>query len=175
MNQPRSPVDPAHFLRSFLVIAFHYVMLFFGLLMGMMLIARVRFPDVFRLWTLREEDRDEFWQAWESQPELLFPTELCLWLILLAVLLSVMIGFLVARWAPFSGAGHGIFLAIISICTFLQISMTQPQIPKWMVMSMLILSPTMIVVTSQYTDRWLVRRAGETAGTATDASDRDNL
>ena len=160
MNETPSHVDPAHFLRSFLVVAFYYVMLFFGLLMGMMFIARLRFPDVFRLWTLSEEDRDEFRQAWESQPELLFPTELCVWLVVLAVILSSLIGFLVAWGAPFSKAGHGIFLAIISICTFLQISMTQPQIPKWMLMAMLVLSPSLIVIASNFGERWLSRKDG---------------
>lgn len=121
MNETPSHVDPAHFLRSFLVVAFYYVMLFFGLLMGMMLIARLRFPDVFRLWTLSEEDRDEFRQAWESQPELLFPTELCVWLVVLAVILSSLIGFLVAWGAPFPKRGMAYFWrssAFVPFCRF---------------------------------------------------------
>lgn len=165
-SSPQSPadsealsyVDPAHFLRSFIVVASLYVSLFFGLLSGMIFIAYLKFPDIFRLWSLKEEDRDEFWEAWESQPELLFPTELCLWLLLLAVGLSAAIGFLVAYLAPFSRLGHGIFLAVISICTYLQISMTQPQIPKWMMLAMLVLSPTVIVVVANYVDRWLSAR-----------------
>ena len=150
-------VDPAHFLRSFLVIASSYVTLFFGLLTGMILIAYYRFPAIFRLWSLEEKDRDEFWEAWENQPELLFPNEMCFWLIGLSVVLSMLIGLMVAYCAPFSKLGHGIFLAVISICSFLQISMTQPQIPKWMMLAMLVLSPTTIVITANYVDKWFNR------------------
>lgn len=154
-----SHVDPAHFLRSFLVVAFHYVALFFGLLMGMMLIAWLGFPEVFQLWALQGKELEDFQHAWDSKPELLFPTGLCIWMVVLSTVLSILIGATTAYWAPFSRGGHGIFLAIISICTYLQISMTQPQIPKWMMLAMLILSPTMIVLTSNFVDRWMARRA----------------
>lgn len=145
------PVDPAHFLRSFLVVAGFYVLLFLGLLIGMFLIARWGFPDVIQLWLL---DEIAFEQAWEQTPELFFPTGLCTWMIVLAAGLSIFIGMQVAFWAPFSKSGHGIFLAIICICTYLQISMTQPEIPKWMMMGMLVISPTMIVVASRLCEKW---------------------
>ena len=153
MNESQH-VDPAHFLRSFFVIAGHYVILFFGLLMGILLITRIRFPSGFHLCTLPEADQDEFYEAWEKTPELLFPAEFCVWMVVLAVLLSIFIGLQVAFWAPFAKSGHGIFLAIICICTYLQISMTQPQIPKSMMVGMLLLSPLMIVVFSRLGERW---------------------
>lgn len=156
MNQSPS-VDPSHFLRSFLVVAFHYVVLYAGLLMGMLLIARLRFPKVFQLWALEEIDLDEFRDTWENNPAILFPDELCVWMLVLSIVLSAFIGLQVAFWAPFARAGHGIFLAIICICTYLQISITQPEIPKWMMVGMLILSPTMIVIASSYGDRWFGR------------------
>ena len=160
MNETRH-VDPADFLKSFFVVAFHYVILFFGILMGMMIIARLRFPEIFRLWTLEEDKRDEFHDAWENAPELLFPVEMCLWLILIATLMSLFIGLQVAFWAPFSKAGHGIFLAVVCVVTWLQISMTQDQIPKWMLMAMLLLSPASIVLASKIGEGWFTRAVDE--------------
>lgn len=38
--------------------------------------------------------------------------------------------------------------------------MTQPQIPKWMLMAMLVLSPSLIVIASNFGERWLSRKDG---------------
>ncbi|MGI9516578.1 MAG: hypothetical protein ACR2NP_06025 [Pirellulaceae bacterium] len=157
MNESRY-VDPAHFLRSFFVITFHYVMLYLGVLMGMLFIAWLRFPRVFELWTPKnEQEKDRFTEAWENSPELFFPLEMCLWLVALAVVLSLFIGLQVAFWAPFSKAGHGIFLAIVCIVTWLQISITNDQMPKWLMMALLILSPVCIVIASNVGDRWFTK------------------
>ncbi len=157
-----SYVDPAHFLRSFFVITFHYVILYLGMLMGMLLIARLRFPEIFELWTPgTEAEKDRFADTWENNPEVFFPVEMCLWLIGLAVILSLFIGFQVAFWAPFSKAGHGIFLAIICIVTWLQISITTYQIPKWLMMALLIVSPLCIVIASNLGDRWFSKPPDE--------------
>lgn len=147
-------VDPAHFLRSFFVIAVHYVVLFSGLLLGWLFISMVRFPEVFRLLTLSEKDRDELTEVWEKTPEVLFPTELCLWLIGAGILLSLFIGLQTAFWAPFSKAGHGIFLAIVCLVSFLQISITQEGVPKWMMVALLFVCPACIVIASQMGERW---------------------
>ncbi len=149
MNETRY-VDPAHFLKSFFVVIFLYVFLFTTLLLSMWGISRIRFPRIFELWG----DQDEFAKVWENQPELLFPTELCLWLIAACALISIFVGLQVAFWAPFSKAGHGVFLSILSIVTFLQMAITEPKFPKWMMMAMLVSSAILIVVASRFGERW---------------------
>jgi hypothetical protein len=150
---PRSPVDPGVFLRSFLVVAGVYCALFFSLLMAMLGLARLAFPEVYRLWNLPPESREQFRDAWENRGEVFFPAGLCLGLIGAALVLSLVAGLLVARLAPFSRAGHGVFLAILCIVTWLQITLTQPQIPGWLGFGMLLVSPAAIVVAARWGER----------------------
>jgi hypothetical protein len=168
MNQ-NSPVDPGYFLRSFLVVAGFYVALFVLLLLGMLLIARIGYPEVYRLWSLPADSRQPFFDAWERNPEILFPAGLCWSLLGLGIVISFLIGMQVAWWAPFSGAGHGVFLAIICIVTFLQISMTEQQVPKWLMVALLITSPTGIVFGS----RWGEQLFGRSSAPDSPGDDRD--
>ncbi len=148
-----SPVDPGIFLRSFLAVAGNYVALFFGLLMAMLLIAWAGFPEIYRLWTIPPAEQRQFLDVWENNPEFLFPPGMCWGLIGAAVLLSFAAGVLVAWLAPFSRAGHGVFLAVICIVTFLQIAITQPALPKWLATGLMIVSPIGIVLGSRWGER----------------------
>lgn len=160
MNQP-SRIDPGYFLRSFLVLIGHYVAIFFGLLLGMLLIARIGYPEIFELWNLPRDARQPFHDAWENNPEQLFPPGLCWSLVGVGLLLGLLSGLSVAFWAPFAGSGHGIFLAIVCIVTFLQISMTQPQVPKGLMMGLLLVAPSGVVLGSRYGERWFARFRSE--------------
>ncbi len=160
MKESSPFVDPAHFLRSFFVIAVHYVVLFSGLLMSWLFIAMLRFPEVYQLLTPgNENDRDKLQDVLDATPELLFPSELCLWLIGAGVLLSLFVGIQTAFWAPFSKAGHGIFLAMLSLVSFLQLSITQEAMPKWCTVALMLACPACIVVASQLGDRWFSKPA----------------
>jgi hypothetical protein len=153
MNQ-RAMVDPRFFLFSFIAIVVHYAALFAGLLFAMILIARVAYPRVFELWNLPREQRQPFYDAWQNSPQILFPPGLCWGLIGAGFLMALMLGISTAWWAPFSKAGHGLFLAMVCIVSFLQIAMTEPQIPKWLMMGLLVFCSLGIVVGSRYGERW---------------------
>ncbi len=165
MDQP-SQIDPGYFLRSFFVQIIHYVMVFLGLLLAMLLIARIGYPEIFELWNLPRESRQPFHDAWENNPEQLFPPGMCWSLTGAGLILGFLAGLSVAFWAPFSGAGHGIFLAIICIVTFLQISLTQQQIPRGLMMGLLIVTPTGIVAGSRRGERIFQRGGPEPADPA---------
>lgn len=153
MNQ-RTFVDPRYFLFSFIAVVVHYVMLFAGLLFGMILIARIAYPNVFELWNLPPDKRQPFHDAWANTPEILFPVGLCWGLIGLGFVVAIATGISTAWWAPFSKSGHGVFLAVICIVTFLQISITQPELPKWLMMGLLAACPAGIVIGSRFGENW---------------------
>ena len=157
MEQP-SRIDPGFFLRSFLVLIIHYVLIFLGLLLGMLMIAWLAWPDIYDLWNLPREDRQPFHDIWENDPGQLFPIGMCWALAGLGLLLGLLSGLSVSFWSPFAGAGHGVFLAIVCIVTFLQISMTQPELPKGLMMALLLLCPSGIVLGSRLGERWMFRR-----------------
>ncbi len=150
----RTFIDPRYFLFSFIAVVVHYVLLFLGLLFVMILIARVAYPGVFELWNLPPDERQPFHDAWANTPEILFPAGLCWGLIGLGFLLAIVLGISTAWWAPFSKSGHGVFLAVICIVSFLQVSITQPELPKWLMMGLLVACPTGIVIGSRYGENW---------------------
>lgn len=150
----RTMIDPRYFLFSFIAVVVHYVLLFVGLLLALYLISRVAYPSVFELWNLPPKERQPFHDAWANTPEILFPVGLCWGLIVSGILISVALGISTAWWAPFSKSGHGVFLAVICIVSFLQISITQPQIPKWLMMGLLAGCSAGIVIGSRYGENW---------------------
>lgn len=156
MDQP-SRIDPGYFLRSFLVLIVHYVVLFIALLLGMLLIAWIGYPDIYELWNLPRDARQPFHDVWENNPQQLFPAGMCWSLVGAGLLLGLLTGLSVAFWAPFSGAGHGVFLAIVCIVTFLQVSITQSQVPKALMMGLLVAAPCGIVLGSRWGERILTK------------------
>lgn len=151
--EPTERIDPGFFLRSFLVLAAHYVALFFGLLMAMALIAWLAFPQVHQLWNLPRESRQPFYDAWEANPQILFPGGLVGGLVLSGCLLGLLAGFSTAWWAPFARSGHGVFLAVVCIVTLLQIALTQPQLPRGMMVGLLIGVPCFLVAGARLAER----------------------
>ena len=166
-------VDPAHFLKSFFVVALHYLILLFSAIMSIPLVAKLGYPDVFRLWSLPENQRHEFWDIWENSPETLFPFGLCVGILIAVTLFSLFIGLQVAFWAPFSKGGHGIFLAILMIVTYLQVSITTPQVPKALAMGLLVFSSGAVVLASQLGERWFSRRDGARHDADPEATEQD--
>lgn len=150
-------VDSRHFLFSFLDIAAHYVAFFLGLLLVLYLSLNAGWPEQLQLWTLPEDRRDEFMDAWKNEPERLFPAALNATVVAGGLVLAGCLGFSVARFAPFSPAGHGTFLAVLCVLTFLQIAFSQPQLPKLLVIPLTIASAAGIVSGSRLADRRMVR------------------
>jgi hypothetical protein len=157
MNQT-SPVQPGLLVRSFLVVALHWMAIIFGLLMSMLLIAWLAFPEIYRLWTLSEDQSQPFYNTWENNPELLFPAGMCWGLIGANAFLSFVAGLSTGWFAPFAPARHGVFMAILLIVTFLQMALSQPELPKWMMAGFLLVSPTSVVAGSRIASRWRDRR-----------------
>lgn len=154
-------IEPGFFIRSFMIVAGLYVFLFVMLLLAMLGIARLGYPEIFELWTTDQANRAKFEQAWEQTPEVFWPTGLCFWLIAAGASLGLFVGLQAAYWAPIAKAGHGVFLAIICIVSFLQISITQESIPKWFSVALLIVVPTCIVLSAKVGDGWFSQAADE--------------
>ncbi len=160
MNE--TPVNPNFFIRSFFVVAFHYVLLFLLLLLGMLGIAWLGFPDIFAVWT----DKQLFQDTWDRDPMSLWPASFCWSLVGFNVVLSFLVGVQVAWWAPVPKAAHGIFLAIICIVSYLQIALTQENVPKALIMALLITTPVFVVYGSRVGERLMI-------GSLTNANEDD--
>ncbi len=154
-------VDSRHFLFSFLDIAAHYIAYFLGLLLVLLLAMKVGWPEQLELWTLPEDRRDDFMDIWKNEPERLFPAALNATLVAGGLVLAGCLGFTVATFAPFSPAGHGTFLAVLCVLTLLQIAFSQPQLPRLLVVPLIVACGIGIVCGSRLADRRMARNSDD--------------
>ena len=129
------------FLSSFLVIAFHYVLLFVSLVTGIGVISYLGFPEIYQLYA---GDAAEFKQVWEKTPEKLWPAGFCIGIGIWGAVSSWLVGFQVGWFAPAAKLGHGVFLGLLCLISFLQLAITQRGIPVGLLLTMLIVYPLLI-------------------------------
>ena len=165
MNHSRP--DPAFFIRSFVVVALHYVLIFVVLLFSLLAIVWLGFPDAHKLWTSQPET---FRKVWEQTPHLLWPAGMCIALICVNLATSFLIGFQLAWIAPYPKSAHGVFLAVVCVISFLQIGFTQSSVPKWLLPALLLTTPIFIVIGSRMGERVYEKRFGVTEDKENDQS-----
>ncbi|NIO42573.1 MAG: hypothetical protein GTO41_21975, partial [Burkholderiales bacterium] len=146
MSEP--PFDSARLINSFLIVVANYVLLVLGTLVIMLLISAICFPEVFAIWTADPNDPENLRHVWDREPARLWPPMLCVSTLVSAVVLSIAAGWSTTWMAPFSKFAHGIFLAMISLVTFLQIAIshnTRDAIPHWFLIGLLVLVPCGVI------------------------------
>ena len=150
------PAISRFFFRSFITIAGNYVLLLTLLFFAFVGVTWLFFDDVFQKWTLA--DPDAFMDIWNNRPHELWPPALCWAIIGVNILLCIWIGFQTAWMIPFGRIAHGLFLSILCFASFLQISLTQPTIPKWFSVMLLLTTPSAIVGGAKLFTIWHSKR-----------------
>ncbi|HMO12897.1 MAG TPA: hypothetical protein PKD64_03720 [Pirellulaceae bacterium] len=131
-------------LVSFILVAGVYVGLMVGLTMAYVGLLAWLSPAGFEL--LGEEPA-RFEQALKQNPLLIFPTRVTVSFCGCGILLSVLAGWFVAGRATFSPLSHVGFLGFVVFVTILQLALTKPAAPAWLLMTCLFLFPTAIFAT----------------------------
>jgi uncharacterized membrane protein YfcA len=151
-------VDSRHFLFSFLDVITHYIAFFVGLLLLLFLAMYFGWPEQLELWTPPKGLEHKFTDVWENEPHRLFPAGLNATLVAGGLILAGVLGYSVARFAPFAPGGHGTLLAVLCALTLLQIAFAQPQLPKALSVPLMIASVAGIVAGSRLADRLMADR-----------------
>ena len=105
-------------LRSFLLVAGAYVVNLVGICVAATVLAATVFPKTMLVF----DEPDKFKAAFEADPSAIFPPELMWILLAVSVVLSFVLGYLVARLAPIGKFPHALLFAMIMFVQFLQLA-----------------------------------------------------
>lgn len=123
-------MPPAKLGKSFLLVVACYVLSFVTMWGTFVALGMVVFPEVYQ--QLMDNDPEVIRQTFENDPESIFPRKMYwVWLLANAVV-SLSIGWTIARLAPFGKFPHAIFLAVLMFVGGLQQAISAPQSSKWM-------------------------------------------
>ncbi|MEM9411895.1 MAG: hypothetical protein AAGA30_12320 [Planctomycetota bacterium] len=114
-----SGLPPGFFLKSFMIIAGAYIANAMLLVIGLVVIAKLFFPESFELLQLEQE---AFKQVVTSDPQKVFPPEFLWSLLCFACGVSFLLGFIVSKVAPIGKFTHAIFFAAILFAQYLQMA-----------------------------------------------------
>ena len=118
MDEQNSSAPIAPFFRSFRVVAGGYALSLVGLFgTGLLLLATV-YPESFAICT--SPDIEVFKSALENDPRKILPLQFMFIMLAVNALVCFVVGYLVARLAPFKKFVHGVFVAVILFVGFLQ-------------------------------------------------------
>ena len=147
---------PGILFRSFLLIGGSLMGLLVATMLTVFVVGKTSFPDAAAHW---EQGTDHVRSQLENEPESILPTRLCWIAIGAQAVYSFLAGMLVCRFAPFASVAHSAFLAVVVAVFYLQMSMTRDNhVPDWFVVSLMIVSPIMILLGGQFLDRFVYRR-----------------
>jgi len=130
---------------SFLLVAFAFILLFVlfgGSYFGL---ASLLAPEAIEVFGL---EPDEFSKAIADDPNVIWPANLTYLFLGAGALISVVVGFAVSHLARFSRFSHGAILALVTFVTLLQMSLSKPASPQWIINACMLLFPVAIIVGS---------------------------
>ena len=137
-------MPPAKLAKSFLLVVACYVFSFVTMWGTFIALVMVFFPEIFE--QLMESEPESIRKAFENDPESIFPRPLYWgWLAANAVV-SLGIGWSIARLAPFGKFPHAIFLAVLMFVSCLQQAISAPPSSKWMFVLMMGVLPITILL-----------------------------
>ena len=130
---------------SFLFVSAFYLLLF--LLLGGLYYALIAFiaPDVMDIWA---QEQNEFKKTVEKDPNLIWPSKVAFLFLAGAMIISAGIGFLISHVAQFGKLGHGGVLGLVCFVTILQMGLSNPATPQWIMLACLFLIPFSIILGS---------------------------
>ena len=130
---------------SFLLVATAFVFFFltlFGVYVGL---AAAVAPDVLEKLGSKP---DQFNNMIENDPMLIWPGFLPQMFLVAGAVIAIGFGFLVTHWARFSHFAHGGILGLVTFVTLLQMSLSRPASPQWIVNACMLLFPAAIILGS---------------------------
>ena len=138
MNDEYEPtsgmIPPGMMMKSFLVVAGCYILFIVFLFGTYLALAAVFYPEIFEL---LQQDPETVKAALDADPESVWPRKLFwLWLATNA-LLSLMVGWTIARIAPFGKFPHAVFLALLVFVSCLQQAIGAQESIAWMFVLMM--------------------------------------
>ncbi len=128
---------------SFLLMAGAFITLFVGLVASYVALLAYFSPVAFGLITGEPEQLNK---ALAENPLVIFPSNVTLLFCVMGTLLAAFVGYCVASLARFGQMSHAIFLALVTFITVLQLAISKPAAPSWLLMSCMILFPLGIVL-----------------------------
>ncbi len=145
MNDEYEPeprlLPPAKLAKSFLIVAGCYTLFCVCWLGTFLILTRFFFPEVFA--TL--QDPDVFEKALENDVESVLPRSLVWSWIATNSVLCLLLGWVVARAAPFGKFSHAVFLAILIFVSGLQQAIGAQQSLVWMFVLMMAAFPIAVL------------------------------
>ena len=154
-------LPPAKLAKSFLLVVACYVFSVATMWGTFIALAMVFFPAVFN--QLIESEPEVVRHAFENDPDSIFPRRLYWgWLVANAVI-SLCVGWSIARLAPFGKFPHAVFLAVLICVSCLQQAISAPSSSKWMFVLMMGVIPIAVLLGAS-----LALTPGKTADETTD-------
>ena len=135
---------PAKLVKSFLLVVVCYVLSFIAMWGTFIALVMVFFPAIFE--QLMETDPEMVRRAFENDPDSIFPRRLYWGWLLANAVISVCIGWSIARLAPFGKFPHAIFLAVLMFVGGLQSAISAPQSSKWMFVLLMGVLPISVLI-----------------------------
>lgn len=141
-NEPTGRMPPAILFRSFLIVGGGYALSSIAFAGSIWLVSRLFFPEIHGLFN----DQERLVQVMANTPEDFYTRPFFLALLFTNIVANAVVGFVVARFAPFAKLPHAVFVAIAVLIYFLQQSMTQEPSIQWMFALMMVAFPLAILI-----------------------------
>ncbi len=143
-NRDSRLLPPAKLGKSFLLVVACYVLSIVTMWGTFIALVMVFFPAVFH--QLMESEPEAIRHAFENDPDSIFPRPLYWgWLAANAVV-SLGIGWSIARLAPFGKFPHAVFLATLICVSSLQQAISAPSPSRWMFVLLMGVLPIAILI-----------------------------
>ena len=138
-------LPPAKLAKSFLLVAACYTFSFLAMFGTFIALIMVFSPTIFEQFTDTTTEPEVIRHAFENDPDSIFPRRLYWgWLVANAVI-SLGIGWSIARLAPFGKFPHAVFLAVLIFVSCLQQAISAPSSSKWMFVLMMGVIPIAVL------------------------------
>lgn len=134
-DQESRLLPPAMLGKSFLLVVGCYVFSFITMWGTFIALAMVFFPTIFK--QLINSEPEVIRHAFENDPDAIFPRPLYWGWLAANGMISLCIGWTIARLAPFGKFPHAVFLAVLMFVSCLQQVIAAPASSKWMFVLMM--------------------------------------
>ena len=134
MSIENQPLPPGMMFRSFMLIGGAYIVSFLLVCVAGFVIAKSFFPDSI---AIINGDPAIYNSIMETEPEKVFPPEMLWMLLVVSAFSCAVLGYLVARTAPFGRFSHAVFFAAILFVHYLQLAIgAKPPLQTMLVLFM---------------------------------------
>ena len=119
---------------------------------GLWVVSYLGFPEIHELYTAK--DPAKLLEVLENSPEKLWPIGFCVALGAWGAVSSLLVGFQIAWFAPAAKMGHGIFLSLLCLISFLQVALKPAGVPVAFLLCLMVCYPLLIYAGANVGTRW---------------------